>query len=353
MSEYIAPIRDMQFVLQEIAGLDQVAQLPGCEEATHDLVDAVLEEAGKFASEVLSPLNYSGDQEGAVWHDKQVTMPAGFKDAYRLFAESGWPALACETEWGGQGLPKLVSAAVAEMWKSANHAFSLCPLLTAGAIEALVLSGSDKLKETYLEKMVSGEWTGTMNLTEPNAGSDLAAVRTRAEPQPDGRYKIFGQKIFITYGEHDLTENIIHLVLARTPNAPEGVKGISLFVVPKFMVNEDGSLGERNDAYCVSIEHKLGIHASPTSIIAFGDQGGAIGDLVGEENRGLEYMFIMMNAARFGVGLEGVAVCERAYQRARDYARERIQCTDIGVRGGPKVAIIHHPDVRRMLMTIR
>ena len=353
MSEYIAPIRDMQFVLQEIAGLDQVAQLPGCEEATHDLVDAVLEEAGKFASEVLSPLNYSGDQEGAVWHDKQVTMPAGFKDAYRLFAESGWPALACETEWGGQGLPKLVSAAVAEMWKSANHAFSLCPLLTAGAIEALVLSGSDKLKETYLEKMVSGEWTGTMNLTEPNAGSDLAAVRTRAEPQPDGRYKIFGQKIFITYGEHDLTENIIHLVLARTPNAPEGVKGISLFVVPKFMVNEDGSLGERNDAYCVSIEHKLGIHASPTSIIAFGDQGGAIGDLVGEENRGLEYMFIMMNAARFGVGLEGVAVCERAYQRARDYARERIQCTDIGVRGGPKVPIIAHPDVRRMLMTMK
>ncbi|MBL8397330.1 MAG: acyl-CoA dehydrogenase C-terminal domain-containing protein [Candidatus Accumulibacter sp.] len=353
MSEYIAPIRDMQFVLQEIAGLDQVAQLPGYEEATHDLVDAVLEEAAKFANEVLSPLNYSGDQEGAVWHDKQVTMPTGFKDAYRLFAESGWPALACETEWGGQGLPKLVSAAIAEMWKSANHAFSLCPLLTAGAIEALVLSGTDKLKETYLEKMVSGQWTGTMNLTEPNAGSDLAAVRTRAEPQPDGRYRIFGQKIFITYGEHDLTENIIHLVLARTPNAPEGVKGISLFVVPKFLINDDGSLGERNDAYCVSIEHKLGIHASPTSIMAFGDQGGAIGDLVGEENRGLEYMFIMMNAARFGVGLEGVAVCERAYQRARDYARERIQCTDIGVRGGPKVAIIHHPDVRRMLMTIR
>ncbi len=353
MSEYIAPVRDMQFVLQELAGLDQVAQLPGYEEATPDLVDAVLEEAAKFAGEVLSPLNYSGDQEGATWQDKAVTMPAGFKDAYRLFAESGWPALACETEWGGQGLPKVVSAAVAEMWKSANHAFSLCPLLTAGAIEALVLSGSEKLKETYLEKMVSGQWTGTMNLTEPNAGSDLAAVRTRAEPQLDGRYKIFGQKIFITYGDHDLTENIIHLVLARTPDAPEGVKGISLFVVPKFMVNDDGSLGERNDAYCVSIEHKLGIHASPTSIMAFGDNGGAIGDLVGEENRGLEYMFIMMNAARFGVGLEGVAACERSYQRARDYARERIQCTDIGVRGGPKVAIINHPDVRRMLMTMR
>ncbi len=353
MSEYIAPVRDMQFVLQELAGLDQVAQLPGYEEATPDLVDAVLEEAAKFAGEVLSPLNYSGDQEGATWQDKAVTMPAGFKDAYRLFAESGWPALACETEWGGQGLPKVVSAAVAEMWKSANHAFSLCPLLTAGAIEALVLSGSKRLKKTYLEKMVSGQWTGTMNLTEPNAGSDLAAVRTRAEPQLDGRYKIFGQKIFITYGDHDLTENIIHLVLARTPDAPEGVKGISLFVVPKFMVNDDGSLGERNDAYCVSIEHKLGIHASPTSIMAFGDNGGAIGDLVGEENRGLEYMFIMMNAARFGVGLEGVAACERSYQRARDYACERIQCTDIGVRGGPKVAIINHPDVRRMLMTMR
>ncbi|HQO28809.1 MAG TPA: acyl-CoA dehydrogenase [Accumulibacter sp.] len=353
MSEYIAPVRDMQFVLQELAGLDQVAQLPGYEEATPDLVDAVLEEAAKFAGEVLSPLNYSGDQEGATWQDKAVTMPAGFKDAYRLFAESGWPALACETEWGGQGLPKVVSAAVAEMWKSANHAFSLCPLLTAGAIEALVLSGSKRLKKTYLEKMVSGQWTGTMNLTEPNAGSDLAAVRTRAEPQLDGRYKIFGQKIFITYGDHDLTENIIHLVLARTPDAPEGVKGISLFVVPKFMVNDDGSLGERNDAYCVSIEHKLGIHASPTSIMAFGDNGGAIGDLVGEENRGLEYMFIMMNAARFGVGLEGVAACERSYQRARDYACERIQCTDIGVRGGPKVAITNHPDVRRMLMTMR
>ncbi|MEF8698047.1 MAG: acyl-CoA dehydrogenase [Candidatus Accumulibacter sp. UW25] len=353
MSEYIAPIRDMQFVLKELAGLEQVAQLPTCEEATPDLVDAVLEEAAKFAEQVLSPLNWSGDQEGAKWHDKAVIMPAGFKEAYRLFAESGWTALASEPEWGGQGLPKVVAAAIAEMWKSANHSFSLCPLLTTGAIEALVLSGSEALKKTYLEKMVSGEWTGTMNLTEPSAGSDLAAVRTRAEPQADGSYRVFGQKIFITYGEHDLAENIIHLVLARTPTAPEGVKGISLFVVPKFLVNADGSLGERNDAYCVSIEHKLGIHASPTAIMAFGDRQGAVGYLVGEENRGIEYMFIMMNAARFGVGLEGVAACERAYQRARDYARERIQCTDIGVRGGPKVAIINHPDVRRMLMTMR
>jgi alkylation response protein AidB-like acyl-CoA dehydrogenase len=353
MSEYIAPIRDMQFVLKELAGLDEVAQLPGCEEATPDLVDAVLEEAGRFAEEVLSPINWSGDQEGARWHDKAVTMPAGFKEAYKLFAESGWTALAGEPEWGGQGLPKVVAAAVAEMWKAANHSFSLCPLLTAGAIESLVLTGSDELKQTYLEKMVSGVWTGTMNLTEPSAGSDLAAVRTRAEPQGDGTYKVFGQKIFITYGDHDMAENIIHLVLARTPTAPEGVKGISLFVVPKFMVNDDGSLGAHNDAYCVSIEHKLGIHASPTAIMAFGDQSGAVGYLVGEENRGLEYMFIMMNAARFGVGLEGVAVCERAYQRARDYARDRIQCTDIGVRGGPKVAIINHPDVRRMLMTMK
>ncbi|MEF8755527.1 MAG: acyl-CoA dehydrogenase [Accumulibacter sp.] len=353
MSEYIAPVRDMQFVLKELAGLEQVAQLPGCEEATPDLVDAVLDEAARFAEEVLSPLNWPGDQEGARWHDKTVTMPAGFKEAYRLFAESGWTALGSEPEWGGQGLPKVVAAAVGEMWKSANHSFSLCPLLTSGAIEALVLSGSDELKRTYVEKMVSGVWTGTMNLTEPNAGSDLAAVRTRAEPQADGSYRIFGQKIFITYGEHDLAENIIHLVLARTPTAPEGVKGISLFIVPKFMVNADGSLGARNDAYCVSIEHKLGIHASPTAIMAFGDHAGAVGYLVGEENRGLEYMFIMMNAARFGVGLEGVAACERAYQRARDYARDRVQCTDIGVRGGPKVPIIRHPDVRRMLMTMK
>ena len=353
MSEYVAPVRDMQFVLKELAGLDQVAQLPGYEEATPDLIDAVLEEAARFAEEVLSPLNWPGDQEGARWHDKTVVMPAGFKDAYKLFADSGWTALANEPEWGGQGLPKVVAAAVGEMWKSANHSFSLCPLLTAGAIEALVLSGSDELKKIYVEKMVSGVWTGTMNLTEPNAGSDLAAVRTRAEPQDDGSYRIFGQKIFITYGEHDMAENIIHLVLARTTTAPEGVKGISLFVVPKLMVNDDGSLGAHNDAYCVSIEHKLGIHASPTAIMAFGDRSGAVGYLVGQENRGLEYMFIMMNAARFGVGLEGVAVCERAYQRARDYARDRIQCTDIGVRGGPKVPIIKHPDVRRMLMTMK
>ncbi len=353
MSEYRAPIREMQFVLKELAGLDEVAQLPGCEEAAADVVDAVLEEAAKFAEGVLSPLNAVGDREGAQFKEGCVTMPTGFKEAYKLFAESGWTALASDPEWGGQGLPKLVETPVTEMWKSANHAFALCPLLTGGAIEALVLSGSDKLKHTYLEKMVTGVWTGTMNLTEPGAGSDLAAVRTRAEPQVDGSYKIFGQKIFITYGDHNMAENIVHLVLARTPTAPEGVKGISLFIVPKFMVNEDGSLGARNDAWCASIEHKLGIHASPTAVMAFGDRGGAVGYLVGEENRGLEYMFIMMNVARFGVGMEGVSVCERAYQRARDYAKERIQGTDIGVRGGGKVPIITHPDVRRMLMSMK
>jgi alkylation response protein AidB-like acyl-CoA dehydrogenase len=317
------------------------------------MVDAIMEEAAKFAEGVLSPLNIPGDWEGAKWHDKAVTMPKGFKEAYQQFSENGWTALACEPEFGGQGLPKVVNACITEMWKSANHAFSLCPLLTTGAIEALVLAGSDELKSTFLEKMVSGVWTGTMNLTEPNAGSDLAAVRTKAEPQADGSYKIFGQKIFITYGDHDMADNIVHLVLARTPTAPEGVKGISLFVVPKFMVNADGSLGARNDAWCVSIEHKLGIHASPTAVMAYGDHGGAVGYLVGEENRGLEYMFIMMNAARFGVGLEGVADGERAYQRAVTYARDRIQGTDIGVRGGDKVAIINHPDVRRMLMNMR
>lgn len=353
MSEYRAPIRDMKFVLKELAGLDELVQLPGCEEATADVVDAILDEAAKFAEGVLAPLNPVGDREGAHFKDGQVTMPKGFKDAYTLFAESGWTAFGCDEKWGGQELPKLVAAPVTEMWKSANHAFSLCPLLTGGAIEALSLAGSDALKASFLKKMVSGEWTGTMNLTEPGAGSDLAAVRTRAEPQADGTYRIFGQKIFITYGEHDMADNIIHLVLARTPTAPEGVKGISLFVVPKFLLDAEGRPGDRNDAWCVSIEHKLGIHASPTAVMAFGDHGGALGYLVGEENRGLEYMFIMMNAARFGVGMEGVGVAERSYQHARDYARTRIQGTDIGVRGGGKVAIIVHPDVRRMLMSMR
>ena len=303
MSNYNAPIRDMQFVMRELAGLDEVTQLPGNEEVSADLVDAILEEADKFASGVLAPLNWIGDQEGAKWKDGDVFTAPGWKDAYTQFGESGWTALPCDPEYGGQGLPKLLATAVMEMWKSANMAFSLCPMLTSGAIEALMLRGTDTQKDMYLPKMISGEWTGTMNLTEPNAGSDLAAVRSKAEPQGDGTYKIFGQKIFITYGEHDMTDNIIHLVLARLPDAPEGVKGISLFVVPKFLLNADGTPGERNDVHCVSIEHKLGIHASPTAVLAFGDKGGAIGTLVGEPNRGLEYMFIMMNEARFGVCL--------------------------------------------------
>ena len=353
MSEYFAPLKEMRFVMQELAGLEQVVSLPGCEEASPDVVDAILDEAGRFSSEVLSPLNAVGDRDGAKWKDTVVTTSPGFKEAYRQFVENGWNGLGCDPEFGGQGLPRLLSTAVSEMWKASNHAFSLCPMLTQGAIEALMIAGTDEQKAAYLPNLVSGEWTGTMNLTEPSAGSDLAAVRSRAEPVGDGTYRIFGQKIFITYGEHDMTDNIVHLVLARTPNAPEGVKGISLFVVPKFKLTADGKPGERNDVYCVSIEHKLGIHGSPTAVLAFGDNGGAIGTLVGEENRGLEYMFIMMNAARFNVGLEGLGDAERAYQRAVVYARDRIQGTEVGVRGGPKVPIIKHPDVRRMLMSMR
>ncbi len=353
MSSYNAPLRDMQFVMRELADLDAVAALPGCEDAAPDVVDAILEEAGKFANGVLAPLNRAGDTIGAKWDNGVVTTVPGWKDAYKQFAEAGWTALACEPEFGGQGLPKLVSTAVMEMWKSANMAFSLCPMLTTGAIEAISLCGTDAQKADFLPKMVSGEWTGTMNLTEPQAGSDLAAVRTRAVPVGDGTYKIFGQKIFITYGEHDMTDNIIHLLLARLPDAPEGVKGISLFVVPKFLLNADGTPGARNDVHCVSIEHKLGIHGSPTAVLAFGDNGGAIGTLVGEANRGLEYMFVMMNEARFAVGMEGLALSERAYQQALAYAKDRVQGTEAGVRGGPKVNILHHADVRRLLMNMK
>ena len=351
MSDYVAPLKDMQFVLKELAGLDGIAKLPGCEEASVDLVDQILEESGKFCSEVLSPLNQPGDAEGSKWDQGKVTTPKGFIAAYKQFVEGGWNALQFPAEYGGQGLPKLVATPVMEMWKAANMSFSLCPLLTGGAIEALLLSGSDKLKQVYLPKMVEGTWTGTMNLTEPQAGSDLALVKSKAVREGD-HYRITGQKIFITYGEHDLAENIVHLVLARTPDAPEGVKGISLFVVPKFLVNADGSLGKRNDVHCASIEHKLGIHASPTAVLIFGEKEGAIGYLVGEENKGLAYMFIMMNAARFAVGLEGVAISDRAYQLARDYAKERIQSRDLD--GGAKaVPIIRHPDVRRMLMSMK
>jgi acyl-CoA dehydrogenase len=312
----------------------------------------VLEEAGKFASGVLDPLNRSGDAQGAQWKDGTVTAPAGFPDAYRQFVEGGWNSLTGEADYGGQGLPHLVAMAVDEMWNSANMAFCLAPMLTSGVLAALKLVGSDAQKAAFLPKLTSGAWSGTMNLTEPQAGSDLSAVRTRAVPEGD-HYRLHGTKIFITWGEHDLAENIVHLVLARTPDAPEGVKGISLFIVPKFLVNADGSLGRRNDVRCVSIEHKLGIHASPTCVMAYGDHEGAIGYLVGEENRGLEYMFIMMNHARLGVGLEGVAIAERATQHAREYANTRVQGRAIGQRSGDRVTIMHHPDVRRMVLAMR
>jgi alkylation response protein AidB-like acyl-CoA dehydrogenase len=348
---YTAPVRDMLFVIEELAGLGELGKLPGLEEVTPDLVAQILEESARFCGEVLAPLNWPGDREGAVLEDGKVTTPKGFKEAYRQFAEAGWTALEGPAEYGGQGLPKIVGAPIIEMWKASNLSFALCPMLTAGAIEALVLRGSDEQKNTFLPKMVSGEWTGTMNLTEPQAGSDLAQVKTRAVPEGK-HYRVFGQKIFITYGEHDLADNIVHLVLARTPDAPPGVKGISLFIVPKFLVNADGSPGARNDVKCIKLEEKLGIHASPTCVMVYGDEGGAVGYLVGEENRGLEYMFIMMNAARFGVGMEGVGLADRAYQGAVAYAKDRVQSRDVAGSAGP-VTIIHHPDVRRMLMSMR
>jgi alkylation response protein AidB-like acyl-CoA dehydrogenase len=351
MHEYKAPLTDMQFVLRELVDHELLARLPGFEEASLELCEAVLEEAAKFAGGVLSPLNRRGDEEGVRWHDTQVSTAAGWKQAYGQFVSGGWHALSCPREFGGQNLPRALSALVEEMWNGANMAFTLCPMLTRGAIEAIELNGSERQKRAYLPKMVSGEWTGTMNLTEPQAGSDLAAVRTRAEPLGGGRYKIEGQKIFITYGEHDLTENIVHMVLARTPSAPEGVRGMSLFLVPKFMVNPDGTLGERNDVRCASVEHKLGIHGSPTCVLAYGQNGGAIGELVGEENRGLEYMFVMMNAARYAVGLEGVGLSERAFQSALAFANERVQGTDTGSKD--RVPIVRHPDVRRMLMLMK
>jgi alkylation response protein AidB-like acyl-CoA dehydrogenase len=353
MHEYQAPLTDMKFVLRELVDFELLAQLPGFGDMTLDVADAVLDEAAKFAGGVLSPLNRSGDLEGARWQEGRVLTAGGWKQAYTRFAADGWGALSCPTEFGGQNLPRALSALAEEMWNGANISFALCPMLTRGAIDAIELRGSEAQRNTYLPKMVSGEWTGTMNLTEPQAGSDLSAVRTRAVPNGDGRYRLTGQKTFITYGEHDLTGNIIHMVLARVAGAPEGVKGISLFLVPKFLVNADGSLGERNDVHCVSIEHKLGIHASPTCVLSYGQNGGAIAELVGEENRGLEYMFIMMNAARYSVGLEGIGLSERAYQTALAYARERIQSTEAGVRGGPRVPIVRHPDVRRMLLLMK
>ena len=350
---YTAPLKDMLFNMEHIAGIAAVSQMPGFEDAGLETAQAVLEECAKLNEGVIAPLNWDGDKYPSSFHDGKVTTTPGFKEAFKQYAEGGWQGLQHPTDFGGQGLPKTIGAACGEILNSANMSFALCPLLTDGAIEALLTAGSDELKATYLEKLVSGEWTGTMNLTEPQAGSDLAAVRSRAEPQPDGTYKVFGTKIYITYGEHDMAENIVHLVLARVTGAPEGVKGISLFVVPKFMVNTDGSLGARNDVHCVSIEHKMGIKASPTAVLQYGDHGGAVGYLVGQENRGLEYMFIMMNAARYAVGVQGIAIAERAYQKAVGYAKDRVQSRPVDGSLSAAAPIIHHPDVKRMLMTMR
>jgi alkylation response protein AidB-like acyl-CoA dehydrogenase len=353
MSTYIAPLRDMQFVLNEIAGLEEVCALPGNEECSVDLVESILDEASKFATGVLDPINRGGDTTGSVCKDGVVTTAPGFQEAYKLFCETGWNAMPFSPEFGGQGLPAVVTMAVNEMWKSSNMAFALCPMLTGGAIEAIAHHASDELKQKYLPKMVEGVWSGTMNLTEPNAGSDLAAISSKAKAVGDGSYLVSGTKIFITWGENDCAENIIHLVLARLPDAPPGLKGISLFIVPKFLVNDDGSLGKRNDLICASIEHKLGIHGSPTAVMSFGENEGAVGYLVGEENKGVGYMFTMMNHARVNVGLEGVGIAERAYQHALWYARERVQGKIIGDKSDEKKTILHHPDVRRLLMEVK
>ncbi len=345
---YRAPVRDMLFVMKELAGIDAVSSLPGYEDAGYDTAAAVLEECAKFNEGVVAPLNWAGDQNPSSFKDGVVTTTPGFKEAFRQFAKGGWQGLQHPAEYGGQGLPKLIHAACSEMVNSANMSFALCPLLTDGAVEALLTAGTDEQKATIIPKLVDGSWTGSMNLTEPQAGSDLSMVRTRAEPQPDGTFKLFGTKIFITYGEHDMADNIVHLVLARVAGAPEGVKGISLFICPKFMPD-----GTRNDVHCVSIEHKLGIKASPTAVLQYGDHGGAVATLIGQENRGLEYMFIMMNAARYGVGVQGIALAERAYQKAVSFARDRVQSRPVDGSLNKAAPILHHPDVRRMLMTMR
>ena len=352
MSVYTAPLQDMHFAINQLAGLGEVTAMPQYGEINAELAAAVLDEAARFAQEVLEPLNRSGDQQGARLADGKVTAPDGFAKAYQQFVAAGWNALGGQPDYGGQNLPHIVSMPVQEIWNSANMAFCLCPMLTTGVVEAMHVHGSAEQQRLFLPKLTTGEWAGTMNLTEPQAGSDLSAVRTRATPEGD-HYRLRGTKIFITWGEHDMSGNIVHLVLARTPDAPEGVKGISLFIVPKYLVNADGTLGARNDVKCVSIERKLGIHASPTCVLSYGEEKGAVGYLVGEENRGLEYMFTMMNHARLGVGIEGVGIAERAYQHALQYAQTRVQGREIGQRSGDRVTIIHHPDVRRMLMTMR
>lgn len=350
---YTAPVRDMLFCMKVLADIEHTATLPGFEDLGLETTQAVLEECARFNEQVIAPLNAEGDRKPSSWKDGHVTTTPGFKEAFRQFGQGGWQGLQHPSEFGGQGLPKTIAAACIEMLNSANVSFALCPLLTDGAIEALLTAGTPEQQALFLPKFISGEWTGTMNLTEPQAGSDLAQVRTRADRQPDGSYKITGTKIFITYGEHDMSENIVHLVLARVAGAPEGVKGISLFIVPKLTSSPDGKLGAPNDVECVSIEHKLGIKASPTAMLQFGNHGGAVGQIVGEENRGLEYMFIMMNAARYAVGMQGIAVAERAYQKAVQYARERVQSRPVDGSSSKSTTIIHHPDVKRMLLTMR
>ncbi len=345
---YRAPVKDMLFCMKELADLEAVARMPGLEESGLDTAAAVLEEAAKFNQDVVAPLNWEGDKNPSSFKDGKVTTTPGFKQAFKQFAEGGWQGLQHPVEFGGQGLPKTIGAACIEMINSANMSFALCPLLTDGAIEALLTAGTPEQQQTYIPKFVDGSWTGTMNLTEPQAGSDLALVRTRAEPQGDGSFKLFGTKIYITYGEHDMADNIVHLVLARVAGAPEGVKGISLFICPKVLPD-----GKRNDVHCVSIEHKLGIKASPTAVLQYGDHGGAVAHLIGQENRGLEYMFIMMNAARYAVGVQGIAIAERAYQKAVAYARDRVQSRPVDGSMNKSAPIIHHPDVKRMLMTMR
>ncbi len=349
---YRAPLKDLRFNMHELIGESALQACPAYAEFSLDLADAVLEEAGKFAETVLDPLYKSGDRDGARWTSDGVIGAPGFKAAYQQFVDGGWASLRASPEHGGQGVPYVIGTAVEELWAASNLSFKLCPMLTQGAVEAIEQYGTDEQKHLYLTKMVSGEWTGTMNLTEPQAGSDLAAIRTRAQPDGD-HYRLFGQKIFITYGDHDFTPNTIHLVLARIDGAPAGVKGISMFIVPKVLVNADGSLGERNDVQSISIEHKLGIHASPTCVMAYGQKEGAIGYLVGEANRGLEYMFVMMNAARLSVGLEGYAVADRAYQQAAEWARTRVQGKPPVPSVSSPAPIIHHPDVKRMLLTMK
>jgi alkylation response protein AidB-like acyl-CoA dehydrogenase len=352
MSDYAAPLADMRFALNDVVGLVDIARLPGCEQAAPDLVDQVLDEAAKLAGDVIAPLNAVGDRERSRLENGVVRTPKGFTDAYRSYVEGGWNSLPFDPAHGGQGLPQVVATAVLEMWTSANLSFSLCPMLNVGAVELLQSHGSPEQKRLYLQRMISGEWTGTMNLTEPQAGSDVGALRTRAVKAGD-HYEITGQKIFITYGDHDMAANIVHMVLARLPDAPPGTRGISLFIVPKRLVNSDGSLGAHNDLRCVSLEHKLGIHGSPTCVMAYGDRGGAVGYLVGEPNRGMEYMFTMMNNARLNVGLQGVAIAERAYQQARDFARQRVQGRPAGIKADGPLPIVHHADVRRMLLDMR